>query len=467
MASPCSNSSAQPRQPWWQRVAMGAIIALLGGCAHYQENQPKTVATDEGYYFHNQERTGNSDEILLCLAFSGGGTRASAFSYGVLEALRDSTYDASAQERRMLDEVDIISSVSGGSVTAAAYALYGDQTFEILEPAFLKRNVEGALLGSVLNPINWPKIWSSSYSRSDQSAEYYDKILFKGATFSDLKGKNTPFLIINGTEIASGARISFNQHIFDILSSDIESFPLSRAVTASSAVPLVLAPITLNNYSSEHPLSPPEWLARKYPLEAGPICPHASALRRFLDSEKYPYLHISDGGVADNLGLRSYMDALSVAENNPGALESDHLKRVKKVIFISVNAAVDHQSDWNQKSKPPGSLATAGAADSRTMERYTEDTMLWFQQILREFPKRHGLNKTVDFYAIELDFSQLKGTENKLHFLSLPTSFHLPDETVDELKEAAHVLLYNNEEFKRLMKDLGSTAPAIESELTL
>ena len=57
--------------------------------------------------------------------------------------------------------------------------------------------------------------------------------------------------------------------------------------------------------------------------------------------------------------------------------------------------------------------------------------------------------------------------KNKEHFLSLPTSFNLPDETVDELREAAHVLLYNNEEFKRLMTDLGASVPEFDSELSL
>ena len=180
------------RYRWCQGVAIALMIALFSGCAHYPVNQPKTVHNQDGYYMHNQERSDNSDEILLCLAFSGGGTRASAFSYGLLEALRDVTYHPGGQERRMLDEVDVISSVSGGSVTAAAYALYGDETFDILEPAFLKRNVEGALLGNVLNPLNWPKLWSANYSRSDQAAEYYDKILFKDATFASLRGKNTP-----------------------------------------------------------------------------------------------------------------------------------------------------------------------------------------------------------------------------------------------------------------------------------
>ena len=176
------------------------------------------------------------------LAFSGGGTRAAAFSYGLLEALRDITFEVEGKPRRLLDEVDVISSVSGGSVTAAAYGLYGDRAFEIFEPAFLKRNVELALLGQVINPLHWPELWSPYFGRSDLAAKYYDKILFKNAWFRDLDHQQQPYLIINGTDIATGTRFSFTQNYFDLLASDLNTYPLSRAVAASSAVPGLLTP---------------------------------------------------------------------------------------------------------------------------------------------------------------------------------------------------------------------------------
>jgi len=75
------------------------------------------------------KRVNNDPGTLYFLAFSGGGTRAAAFSYGVLEELRRTEVVIDGQRRRLIDEVDIISGVSGGSFTALAYSLYGERLY--------------------------------------------------------------------------------------------------------------------------------------------------------------------------------------------------------------------------------------------------------------------------------------------------------------------------------------------------
>ena len=66
------------------------------------------------------------------MTFSGGGTRSAALSYGVLEHLRDTPITIHNKKRRLLDEVDLISSVSGGSFTSAYFGLFGDRVFKDL-----------------------------------------------------------------------------------------------------------------------------------------------------------------------------------------------------------------------------------------------------------------------------------------------------------------------------------------------
>jgi NTE family protein len=153
------------------------IGIVVVGCAHYPINQPITeVRPDAGYRTAQMKAPGNSDNLLLYLTFSGGGTRAAALSYGVLEELRKTEVVIDGRKRRLLDEVDGISSVSGGSFTAGYYGLFGDRIFEDFEGKFLKKNIQGALaLRTFLNPINWFRFPSNYFDRSDLAAEYYDK----------------------------------------------------------------------------------------------------------------------------------------------------------------------------------------------------------------------------------------------------------------------------------------------------
>ena len=118
------------------RFLVCLLLAVMfgGGCAHYPLN-PRLEQYDptRGYRGKFMKRPGNWDKLLVYLTFSGGGTRAAALSYGVLEELRDTETTISGRKQRLLDEVDVISSVSGGSFTAAYYGLFGDRIFKDFE----------------------------------------------------------------------------------------------------------------------------------------------------------------------------------------------------------------------------------------------------------------------------------------------------------------------------------------------
>ena len=142
----------------FRALATGGLILLLGGCASYGvvQNAPGPVEKDASSYSIGtfQERW-KVDENALMLAFSGGGTRAAALAYGVLKELRDTPVPSAGSDKRMLDEIHSISSVSGGSFTAAYYGLHGEGIFDDFEDVFLRQDVEGALLRRVLNPFSW------------------------------------------------------------------------------------------------------------------------------------------------------------------------------------------------------------------------------------------------------------------------------------------------------------------------
>ncbi len=239
-----------------------AALVVLGGCATRPVNPPLTQASaDTGYTFQTRQKHFKSQENLVVLAFSGGGTRAAAFSYGVLEFLRRTEVVAkNGAKFRMLDAVDMITGVSGGSFTALAYGLYGDKLFADYEQRFLKRDVQGELIARALNPGYWGDLSSTGWGRSELAAQLYDEILFNNATFGDLDRGDGPFIVASATDISSGGRVPFNQNLWNVMCADLNAVKLSRAAAASSAVPVVLSPVTINNYGGTCNFELPPWV---------------------------------------------------------------------------------------------------------------------------------------------------------------------------------------------------------------
>lgn len=443
-------------------VLCGLLLAGLAcGCAHRRFNQPLTTFDrSAGYYFHPAGRTNQSDEMLVALAFSGGGTRAAAFAYGVLEELHDTRLPG-PQPHSLLDEVDVISSVSGGSVTAAAYGLYGDRVFSVLEPAFLKHNVQRSLVLQTLNPLHWPALWSPTYGRSELAADYYDRLLFHGATFATLQTNGSPFLVINGTDITTGTRFDFTQHCFDLICSDVAQYPLASAVAASSAVPGALTPVTLKNFAGACDCALPDWITAAQKQEAGRMTRRAQVLASYLDATNRPFVHLVDGGVSDNLGLQPFLDYVQSIPLSPGRRRELAQLRARKIVLIIVNAYASPDRDWDQHETPPGSLATAAAAASHTLDERSLDTLDYLRDSLRDLKERLELPPDVKIYPVFLSFTNFHDQKQQRFFLNLPTSFFLPGTDVDKLREAGHLLLRQDPTYQELLRDLGTGEPPL------
>lgn len=473
------SSASNPIDPGVGRgfePALLVLVALLtsllfAGCAHRPINAKlEYYSPTNGYYFHTQMRPDNSDDTLFILAFSGGGTRAAAFSYGVLEELRRTTIPHGDTPRRLLDEVDAISSVSGGSVTAAAYALYGDRVFSTYETNFLKRNVQSTLLWRTLNPLHWGRLWSSSYGRSDLAAEYYDEILFGGATFADLQKQPGPYVVLNATDISTGARFDFTQYQFNLISSDLSPYSVARAVAASSAVPALLTPITLNNYAGSSDYQPPAWLFLGGTNLTSRERFHARELRELLNSTNRPYLHLVDGGVSDNLGLRAVLDGIMNIRKDPELAKYHNFGKLTRVVLINVNAFSSPDKDWDRRESPPGTIQLALASATITMDRYSYETIEHFREQVDHWRDRvNGSNgaagvpsgasntprREIKFYPILINFTNIKDKDMRRYYLNLPTSFALPSKDVDNLRDAGGRLLRQSETYQEFLRDLG------------
>ena len=472
-----------------------ALFLLLIGCAHRPVNPPIAQADPKyGYRFLTRPPSLAGSENMVVLAFSGGGTRAAAFSYGVLEFLRDTEIvGPKGNKARMLDFVNVITGVSGGSFTALAYGLYGDKLFDDYEKRFLKRDVQGEITSRTISPTYWPSLWSSTWGRSEMAADLYDEILFNGATFGDLDRGKGPLIIPAVTDITTGARLPFTQAAFDALCSDLSAVRLSRAAAASSAVPVVLTPVTLNNYGGTCGYTPPAWIkpfvdAVDPPRPAARATRHIKEEAEFGDGVNRPYIHVVDGGVSDNLGMRSVLDTLEIMEalhliGQPTPL--DHLRRI--VVFV-VNSMSSPKTEWDKSESPPGTIEILLKAAGVPIDHYSyEATELlrdkqvrWHSMKMLRESAAFAANKdsavaaalrTPDatIYAIDVSFAALKDKAELDYLNELPTSFTLPDEAVDRLRAAAGKAIMASPDFQKLLKDVGArivAAPPRTGEAT-
>jgi len=448
------------------------IAVVVTGCAHYPINEAlKQVDPQSGYRPRSTGAPGNSENLLLYLTFSGGGTRAAALSYGVLEELRKTEVVIDGKKRRLLDEIDGISSVSGGSFTAGYYGLFGDRIFEDFETKFLKKNIQGGLTArTFLNPINWFRLSSTHFDRSDLAAEYYDKHVFEGKTFGDMAARKGPMIMMNATDMTHGIRLGFSQDAFDIMCSDLSHFQVARAAAASSAVPMLLSPITMRNYAGSCGFKVPERF--KEILEDRTTSERlfylANNIAPFLDSQKKPYIHLVDGGVADNLGLRAVLDRVISRGSVWELIKGTPREKASKVAFMVVNAETQPDTKWDRAEAIPPLGAMMSAYSSIGIERYNEETIAllkesvksWAEEIKAQRCKGEAVSTApgscgdIQFYVVEVKFDALKDETERMYFKRLPTAFKLPPEKVDKLRDVARRLLVNSEEFQRLLGDL-------------
>jgi len=432
------------------------LALIISGCANLgPKDKPLSHWTSDANQKVKERFAGNrSKELLVLMAFSGGGTRAASFSYGTLKELAAIKVTTENGEKSLLHEVDVISSVSGGSFTSAYYGLRGDQIFEDFEDRFLRKNVEGTLIGKVLNPFNWIPLMSSSYGKSDLAAGYYDKILFDNATFSDFNKLGAPVVVINSTDLGTGIRIPFTHHVFGILCADFDQYPVSRAVTASSAVPVVFSPITLQNFAGSCGYEPPAWM--KDAINDGQTSYRkleAIGLEEYFDGKKRPWLHLVDGGISDNLGLRTYYNTVSLIGDPHLAFSELNHPDVRQVLVILVNSHTKPKADWAMKKKSPSIPQVIGSMSSAQISRYSIDTLYVVRKAFKNWAKEASTpERLVTMNFVDVSFDQVKDEAERQLLNDIGTSFHLKDEEVDLLISAAGKVLRESPEFQAFLQ---------------
>jgi NTE family protein len=436
-------------------VTLLAAIALTLACSTPGPRNEPIEAWSPSTIFgqDNLASPERSGEILLVLTFSGGGTRAAAFSYGVLRELAKMEIEIDGEPRRLVDEVDLISSVSGGSFTAAYFGLRGNDIFESYEEAFLRKNVQRGLFLELLRPLNLFRI--PHLDRSQLAARYYDRHIFDGARFADLRRPGAPEVVLNTTDLSTLSRFPFSETFFGLICSDLASYPIASAVTASSAVPGVFRTVRLRNRAGTCGFDLSPWLKAPASGDDGLVrLAEVAILSSYLDTEARPYIHLLDGGLTDNLGLRNAVSTFRMVADPAAAMRAIGHEDARLILIVTVNAESGRARPWDQKQEAASTLQVLNGMVSASMHNTNLMTLEGARMSLDAFVSE--LPKSVRYAIVEVSFEQMQDPEERARLEEIETSFTLNDEKVDRLISAGRALTRASPGLREALRDFAT-----------
>ena len=445
------------------RTVLASSMVLLTACHSILYQPAKTLSQidpEKGYRLEKTMQQALEKENLVIVTFSGGGSRAVSLGYGVLEQFQQATVRPTERGDTLLQNIDVVYGVSGGSVLAAYLALEGQETIPKFKEFFLKKNFQKKVINEVFSLSNVPRLTSPQFGRSDLLQEQLNLALYHGKTFADLARKRKgPFAVINATDMTAGQKVSFTQDFFDWLCVDLNDIEIARAVAASSAVPLIFSPITLNNHAGFcHAESKKAFLMQTQPgnhLLLNNFNAMQKRLARYQDSVEQPYLHLVDGGLTDNLGLASLLDMSNLLSIRKLYAE---LKKsaLRHVVVVSVNAQNERTSHIDKSADVPGVREVVDTVINVPIDKATESTVQYSQKFANQwnaYAKRQRDAK-IKVYFVNVSLKDLPEGQLKRDVLNIGTSFYLPESDVDKLREAAKILLMQSKEYHAALKAL-------------
>ncbi len=427
-------------------------LALCSACstAHYAINPPQSTvqAPAAGYALRNLRGENNSDGLVVVLALSGGGYRAAALAHAVMAQMADVPVHWQGSRRSLLDEVDVISAVSGGSLAAAYFALRPEGFVREFEQRVLAVDLQAALLARALSPAGLWRQTSSTFGRGDLLQEVLDEHIFQGQRFAHIP-RRRPMVVINATDMRHGERFEFTQDQFDHLCSDLDAFPVSRAVAASMAVPVLLSPITVWNQRWHCPVAP---LLR-------PVAGQAANSR---------YIHLVDGGLADNTGLNAVLDNVALHGGLRRTAQASRLVDVRKRVIIVVNAQVMPPEPQAESPHTPGLVRQLRSLVNVPIDRHADakvqhlaDAVRQWQAELRDAPGAEG-----GFHVIELNMSRARNPVRAEQLRRIPSGLRIGAEELAQIRAFVREELAGSSPWQTLLQELeGSRLHASASAL--
>lgn len=457
-------------------VALAVTIAGCASIATGPRNKPVSAVVQAAE--SGREDASYDDEFLIGVSFSGGGTRAAAFAQGALLEFDRTRVPSSAGPVSLLDKIDFVSGVSGGSVTAAYYGLKKRAGLADFRERFLLRNAEEAI-STDITFANISKALSGGINDSEKFPRWLDANLFDGATFHEFRATRRPRIWINASDIYNRTTFVFGATAFRAICSDLNAYSIADAVAASAAVPVVFAPIVIKSYAGECQSKLPEWIERARADHNAPPMLHAfaEAIARYHRGE-VPYIKLLDGGLVDNFGLSGFTIARLSSDTPYGPMTPAQAVKLRRALFIVVDAGRGPSGDWVKTVEGPGGIDLIMAASDTAVDASVRASFTAFDRIMAEWQAdlirwRCGLSdvqrkqygapanwncRDVRFFVGRAGFDQLEDAR-AAQLQAVPTRFKLPPEQVDALVSAGSDAVRINPAFRAFLASLGRGAP--------
>ncbi|MFN4159088.1 MAG: patatin-like phospholipase family protein [Gemmobacter sp.] len=452
--------------------AFALLCLILTGCAAW--NPPINAALTEGTNLPLlAEEAVLPDDLYIGLAFSGGGMRASAYAYGMTEALRAVP---TGTPNGLMDRVRLVSGVSGGSVTAAQLGLYGPAGLIGYRERYLVTDAESYMANSALNPVTLVKGLSGGANGRDTFGRYLDEVLFHHATFGDLRSRGRIKTWINATDMGNSTPFLYSPETFDALCSDLSRYPISEAVAASAAFPLVFSPVVLEAHQGKCDYREPDWLtaARFNPEATSAMRAHARALESYADPARVKFVKLLDGGVTDNFGTTGLAVERARAQAAYAPMTPAEAVRLKRLLFLVADAGVERDPAWLQKIPGPGgpalamsianaslSAATRSGYDAMRgeMRRWQDELIEWRCALpAAEVRRLRGSTAGWDCRDVKLFVGQAGSdalpAPMRDRFVKIPTRLRLKTDEVDLAIEAGRLATQATPEFNGFLAAL-------------
>lgn len=453
------------------RCLMSLSVLMCAGCATTFDNLPLNRPITPEFVSSANAPRNIVDENVIALSLSGGGMRAAAFSYGVMEALRDIEGD---KRTDVFDDLTFITSVSGGSLAGAYFALHGRRGFDDFRTKVLERNLERDLRMSLFSIDNFSRLLAGGLNDRSNLTQTLDREVFGQATFADLYRKGKPDVWINASDLYNRTPFPFTPDVFMSLCSDLSRFNLAEAVAASMAVPLVFSPVILQTYPDQCHSELPKWTQRGTPRAGqGTLAAVASAVRNYRDPQRMRYVKLADGGLTDNYGLSSILIARAASGNAHGPFTETDAVRLRRMLFLVVDAGRPPSGDWAKSVDGPSGVDIGIAAADTAIDaaaRLSADAFKamiedWRESIVRfrcsltdETVRRHLKNVTnwscsdVQFFVDVIGFDSLEDDRAE-KLKAMPTRLNLSRADVETAVSAGRDATRSNETIQRYVRE--------------